>query len=432
MTGAVRRWMSDAGAWSLLDQGAVSAGNFLTAVLLARAVSPANYGIYALVLTTTLFMLFLTGALIVYGLSIHGAAGTDADVRSLAGRSLVLAAGLGTILGAATSSVAIIFHRVSLIPWVTMAVLFLLLQETTRRALMSRLRHREAVWGDALSYLGQAAGIAYLFGAGRLTLVSAFGVMAATSAAGCLVQVGQLKLRTRDFRGALRLLPKLSYTGRWVLLATGAQGLIGQALWWFLALAGTAPVASFQSLLNLLRATNPVMFAVGSVLLPTVANRQRNTSQRPGIVRQYVLWGALVLIPYFAVLLAFPGLALRLLYGASSPYAALTTELRILVLGSVFVYGDHVMGMYFYGLQRGDIAVRCESLAAVVIVVGGIVLVRRAGLLGAAITYDLTFATSSVAFAWFLWHKAPGTVLGRARLGSQQASLEDSSISHSD
>ncbi len=385
----------------------MSAGNFLTTILLAHALMPAEYGVYALLLALMLFMTFLNSAAILYGLSLHGAAGTDAELRPLAGGSLVLTAGLGTVLGAATGVVAVFFHRASLAPWILLALLFWQLQETTRRALMARLRHRDAVWGDALSYLGQAACVACLFVGHRLTLASAFEVMAATSAAAALVQAAQLKLTLPDFRGALQLVPRFWGVGRWVLLVGVAQAFIGQALLWFLAFGGMAGVASFQSLLNLVRVTNPVMFGIGSVLLPTIAAQQGESGAGLHALRRYGLLGALVLLPYFAVLFMFPSMTLQLLYGAGSAYAGLGVELRVLVLGSAFAYVEHILGMYYFGLSRSNVVLRCELVAAATAVVGGLVLVTQAGVLGAAVAYDLTFAAGVAAFVWFLRHGAP-------------------------
>jgi hypothetical protein len=65
----------------MVDQGAVSAGNFLTTMLLARTLLPSDYGIYALLFALMLLTNFLNSAVIAYGLSLHGAAGTDAGVR---------------------------------------------------------------------------------------------------------------------------------------------------------------------------------------------------------------------------------------------------------------------------------------------------------------------------------------------------------------
>ena len=404
MKSYLRQWAADAGFWSVVDQGAVSAGNFLTTILLARSLVPAEYGIYALLFALMLTMYGFHSALVSYGLSLQGAAKSEGDLRPLAGGSLVLTGGLGLALGAATGAVAVIFHRASAAPWILLALLFWLLQETTRRALMARLRHQDAVWGDAMSYLGQVVCIGYLFVEHKLTLNMAFAVMAATSAAAAVLQAAQLKLTLPHFRGALRLVPGFWSAGRWVLLANIAQAFVGQTLLWFLALLGTAEVALFQSLVNVLRVTNPVMFSVGNVLLPAVAagEWEKQGALALSTTRRYGLQGALLLSPYCAAVFVAPGLVLRLFYGAGSAYAGLGFELRILILGYVFAYLGNILGSYYYGLGKGDIVFRCQLIGAVATVITGLPLVVGAGTLGAAIAYDLTFAAETAAFVWFL------------------------------
>ncbi len=420
-----RGLFSGPGFWSIVDQGVVSAGNFLTTILLARCLLPSEYGVYALLLALMIFMIYLNSSVILYGLSLHGAVGTNAELCSLAGGSLVLGAGLALFLGLATAAVAAVLHRAFLAPWILSALLFWQLQETTRRALMSRLRFRDAVGGDALSYLGQTVCIAFLFVGHRLTITSAFGAMAATSAAAALLQAFQLKLTPPDFRDAFRLLPRFWRTGRWALLVGVAQAFIGQALLWFLALRGTAEVASFQSLLNLVRGMNPVMFAIGSVLLPTVAILQSSSGAGLTVARRFGLRGAVLLLPYFAVIFVFPGMVLRLLYGAASPYVGLGTGLRVLLVGSALAYVVHVLTMYYFGLSRSDVVLRCELVAAATAAVGGLLLVTRAGVLGAAIAYDLMYAAEAAAFIWYLRHGAP-VMLGSSK-AMQLASMKDSS-----
>src|SRR5215470_5408892 len=232
-------------------------GNFFTTILLARYLPPSEYGVYALLFALMLVMNGFHSALIWYGVSLHGASKSESGLRPLAGGALVLTAALAMVLGLATSVAAVFFHKPLLAPWILLALLFWQLQETTRRALMCHLRFRSALGGDALSYLGQTACIAYLFVGHRLTLTSAFMAMTATSAAATLVQVAQLKLTLPDFRFASRLIPTFWDTGRCALLVSIVQASLGQALLWFLAFAGTAEVGRFQSALNLLRAANP-------------------------------------------------------------------------------------------------------------------------------------------------------------------------------
>lgn len=387
----------------MVDQGAVSAGNFATAILLARALVPAEYGIYALLFAVMLFMLNIHLAAVVYGLSLHGAPGTVSELRSLAGGSLVLTALLGTVLGAAAGAVAAIFRRAYLGPWILLALLFWLFQQTTRSALATHFRQREAVWGDALSYLGQAACMGWLFLDHRLTLVAAFQVMAATSAAAWLLQIGQLRLAPSDFQGALALVPRFWKFGRWAVLAKVAEAFIGQPLLWLLALQGMAAVASFQSVLNLLRLTNPLMFAIGSVVLPTVASAPlEKPTAGMRAVRRYGLLGAAALLPYYAVLFLIPAKVLRLFYGVGSAYVGLGMDLRIVILGSALLYAGHIFASYFYGLSKSNVVFHCQLITAAVTVTAGLTLVLLMGLMGAALAYDLAFLAQMAAFAWFL------------------------------
>jgi len=306
------------------------------------------------------------------------------------------------VLGLATSVAAVFFHKPLLAPWILLALLFWQLQETTRRALMCHLRFRSALGGDALSYLGQTACIAYLFVGHRLTLTSAFMAMTATSAAATLVQVAQLKLTLPDFRFASRLIPTFWDTGRCALLVSIVQASLGQALLWFLAFAGTAEVGRFQSALNLLRAANPVMFGIGGVLLPTVAARRDRPPEGLHAAQRYGFLGAILLFPYFAVIFIFPGLMLRLFYGADSVYAGLRWELRLLVIGSVFVYIAYILISYYYGLSKSHIVLRCQLVAVAFTVLAGPLLIKEAKVFGATVAYALTFFTQTLALVWFL------------------------------
>lgn len=402
MTLSIGRWKSDPGFWSLVDQGCVSAGNFITTILLARVLAPSEYGIYALLFAFMLFAVSMHSAAVVYGLSLYGAKASRHELCRLVGGSLVLTAWLGTALGALTAAIAILFHASSVALWILLALLFWQFQETTRRGLMATLRHGDAVWGDALSYVGQAALLASAFLAHKLTLPFAFQAMAATSLAAATLQAFQLRIRPDHFRGALSLVAKFWRVGRWALLVGLAQAFIGQALLWFLALRQIADVASFQSLLNLVRVTNPVMFAVGSVVLPTVAARRNEPVAALRAVRNYVFLGASILLPYLAFISVFPEWVLRVVYGSNSAYAGLGADLRVLVLGSAFAYVGHALGMYYFGLSRSEVVFRCNFLAAVTTVVAGVVLVSQAAVLGSAVAYDLTFAAAMIGYAWFL------------------------------
>jgi O-antigen/teichoic acid export membrane protein len=146
-----------------------------------------------------------------------------------------------------------------------------------------------------------------------------------------------------------------------------------------------------------------------------VASLQKDSGAGLRAARRYGVLGAVLLLPFFAVIFVFPRIVLRLLYGAGSPYVGQGTGLRVLVLGSALAYVVHVLTMYYFGLSRSDVVFRCELVAAATAVAGGLLLVTREGVLGAAMAYDLMYAAEAAAFIWYLHHGAPAML---ARQGS--------------
>ena len=66
-----RNW-SHRGVLAILDQGLISGSNFVVAILLARWLTPKEYGTYALAFEVFLFMAALYGSLILEPMSVFG------------------------------------------------------------------------------------------------------------------------------------------------------------------------------------------------------------------------------------------------------------------------------------------------------------------------------------------------------------------------
>jgi O-antigen/teichoic acid export membrane protein len=143
------------GMWAFADQAAVSLGSFLTTIVVARTVSPADYGVYALTFGVLLLFVTFNGSLVTSRLLIEGASADRLELGRLGGASVCLSVCVA-LVGALTLAIATrVLDHVQLAPWAAAALSFWLVQETVRRALMSHLHYRKAVVGDVLSYLGQ-------------------------------------------------------------------------------------------------------------------------------------------------------------------------------------------------------------------------------------------------------------------------------------
>jgi len=395
------------GFWSMADQGAVSMGNFLTSILLARRLAPAEYGIYALLLATVFVLNSIQAAVITYPVSLEGAAESEGNLQQRAGGSLVLTIFLALVLTVALVLAAFALKRPAIGPYAALALICWQAQETARRALMTHGRHREALWGDLISYLGQALLVGLLLLWHGVTLESTFLVIALTSAIAAGLQGMQLGLRPQHLREAFRPVRHYWDLGRWALLANLARALMTQPLVWFLAIRSTIEVAAFQSLGTVLGLANPLMFSLSNVVIPVVARRRKldGNAQAFRAAAGHGLQTGLLILPYFLLLAIFPQTSLKIFYGANSLYAGLGTELRIYVIGYLFVYLAHFLGALFYGLGESPLVFRSQLAGAIAAVLFGLPLAAYGGVRGACAGIALAFMVQTGASLFYLWRR---------------------------
>jgi len=374
------------GFWSQVDQGVVSLGSFLLGLILARSLPPAEYGVYALVWSALLFLRGFHTSLVTYPLSVDWAKTEPGKLNALVGGSLALTIALGLPLMAGAAVAAVIVGRPGLVPWAMGALLAGHFQETTRRALMAGLRHRATVLGDSVSYLGQVAGLWAVASSRRLSVEAAFAAMALTSLVAGFIQLRQLGAPAFETR-VLRALAARSWElGRWLLLATLLSVFTIQVFPWTVGLMrGPAEAGQYQAAANLLGATHPVLFGLGNLLVPAVAQARAcgGLSASWRVARWYGLLGAVLLVPYLGVLWVWPGEVLRLVYGTGSPYMALDTEVRLFALAYATIYIGQLAGALLLGLEQSRASFWVTAACAAASVVVGIPLAAGYGVDGA-------------------------------------------------
>lgn len=382
----LRRWGLGLALWSLVDQGVVSLGSFLLGLVLARSLSPAEYGVYALVWGALLFLRGFHTSLVTYPLSVDWAKTELGKRNALVGGSLALTVALGLPLMAAAAVATVVIGRPTLAPWAMAALLAGHFQETTRRALMAELRHRATVLGDAVSYLGQVGAIWAVVERWRLSVEAVFAAMALTSLVAGLIQLRQLGEPAWRAGELGTLAARCWQLGRWLALATLLSVFTIQVFPWTLGLVrGAADAAQYQAAANLLGVTHPLLFGLANLLVPAVAQAQvsggLNASRR--VVRWYGLLGAALLVPYLVVVWLWPDEALRLVYGMASPYTALATELRLFALGYAIIYVGQLAGAFLLGLEQSRASFWVTVACAVASVVVGMPLAAGYGVDGA-------------------------------------------------
>jgi O-antigen/teichoic acid export membrane protein len=171
----------------------------------------------------------------------------------------------------------------------------------------------------------------------------------------------------------------------------------------------TVEVAAFQSLGTIFGLTNPVMFSLSNVIIPVVARRkkQEGNVQAVRAAAGHGLQSGLLILPYFLLLAIFPHATLNIFYGATSPYAGLETELRIFVLGYLFVYLAHFFGAVFYGMGESALVFRSQLAGAIAAVMVGLPLAAFDGVRGACTGLALAFAVQTATCLLYLRRREP-------------------------
>jgi hypothetical protein len=318
--------------WAFFDQGIVSIGNFITTLLLVRALRPGEFGIFALLFGSIIFFNTVHAALVTYPLSIYGAPMTVAELQRWTTKAISGTVLVGVGVFVCMWLVCIAAARPGLTLIVSLAAIAWQLQETTRTGFFAHMRQKQAVSGDAASYLGQAVLIALLWNRGAVTLHRTFAVIAFTSAVAFCIQAAQLKLSFRGLSAWREFVLASQKLGTWGLPARIASFFNAQAFPWVLFYShGAASAGVFQALVSSVAVSNPVVFSTCNLITATVAGD--SGTKRFDRAMRHGLYGLAIVCPYFMVGLLDPHLVLRLFYGAASLYVQQTVALRIMVVG---------------------------------------------------------------------------------------------------
>jgi hypothetical protein len=300
--------------------------------MLARALKPSEFGVYAILFAAILFLNTVHAALVTYPLSLFGAPMSAIDLQDWTSKAVASTLVLGGPLCCCICLICVVAGRPGLIPVVSLATVAWQLQEATRMSFFAHLRQKHAVTGDGVSYLGQALLVAVLWHYGKLTVPLAFTVIALSSAAAFGLQLAQLRLSPRsvahwrDFARASR------EVGTWGLPARLATLFTLQAFPWALFLShGAASAGIYQALGSAVAVSNPVVFSTGNLITATMAG----TVGRERFARSFRhgVYGLVIISPYYVFAFLSPHLILRIFYGAHSLYVQETGAFRILVVG---------------------------------------------------------------------------------------------------
>jgi O-antigen/teichoic acid export membrane protein len=320
-------WLGKGGL-AILDHGLFSGANFLLGILLARWMSPEQYGAYALVLSIFILATFLYQALVLEPISVFSGTSYSNNLRGYLNSNALLHGGVSLIICAALGGTAIAarlwWHSpVSAMAFagITISAPFLLIHALGRRSFYLKLSPAPAVLGSAFYSVCVVGGAFLVYKLGGLSAFTAYLVLGAAALVGGLIMLFQLNAKLEPATAMVPLRTtwhKHWEYGKWAL-ATCIVGWIPTYVYIPLVskFSGLALAGELRALMNL---GGPVLqtYAALSMLFLPLAARVQNTQGGRGAFKLtlkltalfvcggLVYWGALIPLraPLFRMLYA--------------------------------------------------------------------------------------------------------------------------------
>lgn len=399
---------------ALFDQGVVSATSFLSGVIIARATTQEEFGLYAVGLPVVLFLANAQTALISTPYTVYRPRLSGEEVREYAGSTLVHQGVLAFAAAAALAAAALVMRhgfsspraadldRLSgVVAALAAAIGFMLLREYVRRLLFAHLRMGAAFTLDLSVSGAQLAALWGLWRSGALSAPWAFlaigGACAVFSAAALIALAGHFAPRRRRLGTDLRRNWSL---GRW-MLASSLAGTAGSELYpWFLTgFHGAAAAGVMSACRQITFVAHPFLIGMTNFLDPKAATAMARGPRALDrlMARSSVLVIAVMLVFFCGVAVA-GGWAVRLVYGAG--YAGYGGIVALIGLRHLLGASDLAVNSGLLALERGDVLLKSFLLSAGVALMAGVPLVYRWGVPGAA--WAMVLGTSLTA-AYRIW-----------------------------
>ena len=282
-------WITKGGL-AVLDYGLISGSNFVLGVLLARWLSPREYGAYALVFSLFILVGFLYQSLLLEPLSVFSGTLFYDNLRGYLKTTLSIHWALSLImcvvLGAAAVASQVIGHASLLaisLAGMTIATPFILAHGLGRRGFYLKLSPGPAAFGSIFYCVMVIGGVFLIFRLGWLTSFTAFLVMGAAAFVSSIVMAFQLNAALAPATGH----PRLGTTwkkhweyGRWAL-GTCVVGWIPNYIYIPLVsgFSGMAAAGELRALMNLAAPVLQTYAALSMLFLPYAARVQSETGR---------------------------------------------------------------------------------------------------------------------------------------------------------
>jgi O-antigen/teichoic acid export membrane protein len=406
----VRAWAAR-GMWAALDQGLFAVSNFLVNVMLARALSAADYGAFVasyamLIAAAVIHGGLLTDPMIVFGAERY--APWFADYMRLLRRHHQVVTGVAAlVLAAIAGAVGWWGYPTVAAATIGMAVAlpFVLLSWLARRACYARGR---ADWAAMTSAFYCAIVVGGVFVLNETAALSAFSAQMLMAAAGLIAALPALALlgRAPTQRMPSSMVAQVRADhwayGRWYSGSQALNWLTGYG--WYLLVpvwGGLEASASLRALLNLLLPIMHVDVAMNGLFVPAFVRARNNGERFWWVLRASCFLFALEAVVYGVALLLFGGSVMTWLYDGR--YVA---DPRVLALAACLPLLGSVPSVLAAALEahgQPQAVFRGKLAAVAAMGVAGFWMISAWGVTGAVAGMVCAAIAQGTMLAWAVW-----------------------------
>jgi O-antigen/teichoic acid export membrane protein len=382
------------GTFAIIDQGLFAGTNFLVYILLARWLTPSQYGSFAVAFSIFLFFGALYTAVIIEPMLVFGSGKYAGDQRRyiaiLTYMHICLTLPLGILLvlvGLLLGHIYAIEVQNAMIGLAVSSPMILFLW-LTRRAFYVRLKPAWSALGG-LFYLSLFLGLIIIHrNIGDVSPASAFLVMGFSS---LLVGLMLFYFLRPEWRIARNTSPMIMVSehwkyGKWALGTAGLSWFPSNVYFVILpSIVGLAGVAAYRALLNLILPLQHCATAFSILLVPILANLRRDSRlcQVPTQLNNYFRILMLISGLYYILLILLKHHIFAILYG--SQYKEVSNLIFIVGLVPFTAFAAAIVGSTLRAMEQPSKVFWSYVGASAASLFSGLLLVLSFGVCGAAI-----------------------------------------------
>jgi len=401
------RWTTKSGL-AIIDQGLISGSNFAASILLARWLTPEQYGAYAVAFGVFILLSLVYLALLLEPMAVFGGSAYHHCLREYLRVLVKLQVGVALVVVVPLGLSALVAWKLApasglpgALAGVTLASPCLFLFWLARRTYYLQLSPSRAVQGAFLYFCVVMGGLWIVYRKGMLSPFSAFLLIAL----GALLTSGLLLVHLRralptsgTVLVAREVWKKHWVYGRWALATSVASWVPAYIFYPVLStFGGTSYSGELRALMNFCNPIEQTQIALAILFLPYAARVQGANKDRrsaPGLSVRLTLVSIGATATYWAMVILFREPLFHLLY--SGKYENVAPLLRSVAIGSLFWSAAYGSAIVLRAMESPQSIFIAYSTAALVSLLVGIPAARYFGVAGGVWGINISDAVSFI------------------------------------